>query len=208
MTIGPLTLDREGDVAVLVLDAPPRNVMDATFFRSFAACARDVLPGLDVAGLVVRSRGRHFSAGADVDQLRGVAVPGDPDSARALRENAAAFPALESLPFPAVAAVDGACLGSGLELALACAGRVATPSALFAVPEASFDLIPGCGGTVRLPERVGVGAALDLLLTGRYVDADEALRLGLVDALVPRAELHAAAVRWVLRLAEERGRTT
>jgi enoyl-CoA hydratase/carnithine racemase len=130
------------------------------------------------------------------------------DAAESLRVNAAAFTALEALPFPTVAAVDGACLGSGLELALACGGRVATPSALFAAPEASFGLLPGCGGTVRLPERVGVGAALDLLLTGRYVDADEALHLGLVDVLVPRAELHAAAVGWVRRLAAERGRTT
>jgi enoyl-CoA hydratase/carnithine racemase len=207
MTHSPLALEWDGDVALLVLDAPPRNVMDRAFFHAFAACARDVLPGLDAAGLVVRARGRHFSAGADVDQLREVAASGDADACRSLRENAAAFTALEALPFPTVAAVDGACLGSGLELALACGGRVATPSALFAAPEASFDLMPGCGGTVRLPERVGVGAALDLLLTGRYVDAQEALHLGLVDVLAPRAELHGAAVRWVRRLAAERGRS-
>lgn len=208
MTPPPLCLEQDGDVGVLILDAPPRNVMDGPFFAALASMCRDVLPRLDLAGLVVRGRGRHFSAGADVGQLHRAASSGDPGTLAALDGNRAAFGALELLPYPTVAAVDGACLGSGLELALACGFRLATSSALFATPEATFGLIPGCGGTVRLPERVGVSTALDMILTGRFLDAGEALSLGLVDALVPRDDLGPAAARLVRRLAVERGRTT
>jgi enoyl-CoA hydratase/carnithine racemase len=200
----PLALERDGDLAVLVLDAPPKNVMEGAFFAAFAALVRDVLPGLDARGLVVRGRGRHFSAGADVPRLKDrLAQPG---AAAELAANAAAFGTLESLPFPVVAAVDGACLGSGLELALACGAVVATPSALLGAPESSFGLMPGCGGTVRLPSRVGAPAALDLVLTGRLLPADEALALGLVDAVVPRPDLFPAAARLVRGLATQ-GRT-
>jgi enoyl-CoA hydratase/carnithine racemase len=206
MTPNPIRLEREGDVAVLYLDAPPRNVMDGPFFEALTSVARDVLPGLAAKGLVVRGRGRHFSAGADVSALRQRARPGDPERLAEFEENGGAFTAIERLPYPTIAAVDGACLGSGLELALACRWRLATPSVLMASPEAEFGLIPGCGCTVRLPQRIGVGAALDLMLTARYVDATEALELGLVDAVVPREELGAAAARWILRLDAADGR--
>ena len=163
-------------------------------------------PGLDVAGLVVRGRGRHFSAGADVPRLCRLAASRAPDTLDVLAANSAAFTSLERLPYPTVAAIDGVCLGSGLELALACRWRIATPSALFASPEAEFGLIPGCGGSVRLPERIGTGAALDLFLSARHLDAEEAFRLGLVDALLPRADLGPAASRLVRRLALQEGR--
>jgi len=201
VTDAPLRLEQEGDLAVLFLCAPPRNLMDGPFFEALTGLVRDVLPDLPVAGLVVRGSGRHFSAGADVAALKALADRDDGDAPRVLRENAAAFTGLERLPYPTVAAVDGACLGSGLELALACTWRLSTPSALYAAPEASFGLVPGCGGTVRLPERIGVGPALDLILTSRYVDAEEALRLGIVDGVVPREDLGPAAARLVRRLA-------
>jgi enoyl-CoA hydratase/carnithine racemase len=225
----PICLELEDGIAHMILDAPPRNVMDGRFFDALGTIAREVLPGLDVKGLVIRGRGRHFSAGADVAALRKRAchridvLPGsgnddasgqvlpelrslpDPVALSDLHRNAVVFTAIEQLRYPTVAAVDGACLGSGLELALACRWRLATPSTLMAAPEAAFGLIPGCGGTVRLPQRVGLGAALDLLLTARFVDATEALELGLVDAIVPRGELAQAAVRLVLRLAEVTG---
>ena len=100
-----------------------------------------------------------------------------------------------------MAAVGGCCLGSGLELALACRWRVAAANAVFALPETSFDLMPGCGGTVRLPLLVGRGRAVELLLSGRFVDAAEAREIGLVDAVVDRRDLLAAARRLVERVA-------
>jgi enoyl-CoA hydratase/carnithine racemase len=200
---GPLRLvaGEEGGIARLVLDAPPRNQMDAGFFRDFAALA-GTLRGLPARGLVVHGAGRHFSSGADVDALK-AGVNGDQPSraAQALLEATASFQAIAELPFPAVAAIGGCCLGSGLELALACRWRVAAGNAVFALPETTFDLMPGCGGTVRLPRLVGRGRAVELLLSGRFVDAAEALAIGLVDAVVDRHDLLPAARRLALRVA-------
>jgi len=199
-----LTLDCAGRVATLWLDAPPGNRTDRAFFAGFARMVRDVLPGLGVDGLVVRGRGRHFSAGADVNELRAVSTPAPDEVAAALSEDSLATLRIETLPYPVVAAIDGACLGSGLELALACGYRIATPAATLGLPEITFGLMPGCGGTVRLPRLVGTGRAVEMILTGRLLSADEALAEGLVDAIVPRPELHASAVRSISRLAAGR----
>jgi len=171
--------------------------MDTRFFDELLGLASDTLPRLDVRGLVVRGRGRHFSSGANVDDLRNaVADIKDKDRVRdGLSGNTAALTAIEGLPYPVVAAVDGACFGSGLELALACDFRIATKGALLGLPEVTFGLMPGCGGTVRLPEVVGLGKAMDMMLTGRFLTAEEALEAGLVDAVVPRRELAEASVR-------------
>ncbi len=190
------TLHVDGPIATLVLDAPPGNPTDRAFFSALTALTRDTLPALDVVGLVIHGRGRHFSSGADVEELRARVTSGPADAVhRELGAHAAALSALEALPYPVVAAIDGCCLGSGLELALACRARIATRRALLGLPEVTFDLMPGCGGTVRLPACVGVGPALDLALTGRFVDADEAHRMGLVDALVSAGDLLPAARR-------------
>lgn len=199
------TLHVEGAVASLVLDGPPRNATDRAFFDDLAGLVRDVLPRLEVSGLVMRGRGRHFSAGAVIDELRARVLGGPVDAVHGeLTAHAGTLAALERLPYPVVAAIDGCCLGSGLELALACRARIATEHALLGLPETTFGLMPGCGGTVRLPERVGVGAAMDLILTGRFVDGREALAMGLVDAVVPRTQLAAASERMVRFLAGTR----
>jgi enoyl-CoA hydratase/carnithine racemase len=194
-----LALEQEGGIARLVLDAPPRNEMDQGFFRDLAALA-PTLGQLPVRGLVIHGAGRHFSSGADVEALKsGVAGAHPALSAAALLAATASFQALGELSYPTVAAVGGCCLGSGLELALACRWRIAAENAVFALPETSFDLMPGCGGSVRLPRLVGRGRAVELLLSGRFVDAAEALAIGLVDAVVGRRELLGAALRLLER---------
>jgi enoyl-CoA hydratase/carnithine racemase len=196
-----LVVDPDGRIARLVLDAPPRNEMDQGFFGALAALV-GTLKGLPVRGLVVHGAGRHFSSGADVGALKAGLAGAQPELAgRELLAATASFQALAELPYPSVAAVGGCCLGSGLELALACRWRVAAANAVFALPETSFDLMPGCGGTVRLPALVGRGRAVELLLSGRFVDAAEALEIGLVDAVVDRRGLVDAARRLVERVA-------
>ena len=149
MAASRLSLEQEGRIARLILDAPPSNPTDAAFFDELARLAAESLPRLDVDGLVIRGRGRHFSSGANVAQLEALlAASGSQGAAPALLEHARALSRIESLPFPVVAAIDGACLGSALELALACRFRVATDSALLGLPECTFGLVPGCGGTV------------------------------------------------------------
>jgi len=196
-----LLLEQDGGIGRLVLDAPPRNEMDRDFFRTLAALV-GTLPDLPLRGLVVHGAGRHFSSGADIDSLKGGLVGAQPEhAARALLDATLSFQAIVDLPYPTVAAVGGCCLGSGLELALACRWRVAATNAVFALPETSFGLMPGCGGTVRLQRLVGRGLAVDLLLSGRFVDAAEALKIGLVDAVVDRRGLLSAARRLVERIA-------
>jgi enoyl-CoA hydratase/carnithine racemase len=195
-----LVLDADDGIARLVLDAPPRNEMGEGFFESLAAQIGK-LKGLPARGLVVHGAGRHFSSGADIGALKaGLAGAQPEDAARSLIDATASFQAIAALPYPTVAAIGGCCLGSGLELALACRWRVAATNAVFALPETSFDLMPGCGGTVRLPALVGNGRAVELVLSGRFVDATEAGEIGLVDAVVDRKDLHAAALRLVERV--------
>jgi len=196
-----LILERDGGIARLVLDAPPRNEMGQDFFRTLAALV-GTLGDLPVRGLVVHGVGRHFSSGADIAALKAGLDSAQPALAeQALHDATASFQAIADLPYPTVAAIGGCCLGSGLELALACRWRVAAANAVFTLPETSFGLMPGCGGTVRLPPLVGRGRAVELLLSGRFVDAAEAREIGLVDAVVDRRNLLDAAHRLVARVA-------
>ncbi|MFL6200219.1 MAG: 3-hydroxyacyl-CoA dehydrogenase NAD-binding domain-containing protein, partial [Thermoanaerobaculia bacterium] len=137
-----------------------------------------------------------FVAGADIEELQTLKEP--EQVIEMLQRGHALMNRLAALPFPTVAAIYGACLGGGLELALACRFRVATehPRTKLGVPEVQLGLIPGLGGTQRLPRLIGVPAALDLILTGRQVDARKAKRLGLVDDTCHPADLRTAAERW------------
>ena len=191
---GPLRLERQGELATLLLSDPPRNEMNATFFRQLARSVIQVRATPAPSGLVVRGAGRHFSSGADLEELgRRLAVEPDLEVGRFLADNIRTFQSLAGLPFPTVAAVGGCCLGSGLELALACRQRLAADNAVFSLPEAQYGLMPGCGGTVRLARLLGRGRAIKLILSGRNIMAPEALELGLVSAVLPRRELPAAA---------------
>lgn len=190
----PLRLERQGTLATLLLSDPPRNEMNATFFWELARRVIQARATPAPAGLVVRGVGRHFSSGADLEELgRRLAVEPDLQVGRFLADNIRTFQSLAGLPFPTVAAVGGCCLGSGLELALACRQRLAADNAVFSLPEAQYGLMPGCGGTVRLARLLGRGQAIKLILSGRNLMAAEALDLGLVQAVLPRRELPAAA---------------
>lgn len=198
-----LTLE-PGDVAHLVLSAPPRNEMGPGFFEGLERLVTRELPRLATRALVVRGEGRHFSSGADVEALKGSLSGPDAEAARdRLLRASFALQALADLPIPVVAAIGGVCLGSGLELALACHFRVAAGNAVFSLPETTFGLMPGCGGTQRLPGLIGVGPAIEWILSGRMVTADEALGAGLVDAVVDRREVVRAAETLARRAAEK-----
>jgi enoyl-CoA hydratase/carnithine racemase len=185
-----ISLRTEGGIAHLLLSSPPRNEIGARLGEELARICEHDLPRLRARGLVVRGEGRHFSSGADIPHLKRLLTrhPGE-----VVFEGLAAYARLmdsiAALPFPVVAAIGGCCLGSGLELALACHYRVATKSAVLAAPEVEFGLMPGAGGTVRLPHLVGPSRAMELILTGRTVSAQEAQEMGLVDVVVDRKRL-------------------
>jgi enoyl-CoA hydratase/carnithine racemase len=199
-----LALERDGDLANLVIEGPPANELSFAVFDALAELVEHVLPALDVRGLVISGRGRHFSSGSNVAKLleRASSNGHTPSWCEVHSEH---FQALARLPYPVVAAVSGCCLGSGLELALACAARVAADNAVFALPESQHGLIPGCGGTVNLTGLIGYRRALRLILSGELLGAAEALELGLVDVVVRRQDVHATARRLVERLAKGRG---
>jgi 3-hydroxyacyl-CoA dehydrogenase len=185
--------ERQGDVLVVVLDNPPVNASTATLRRGIADAITHLGADAELTGAVLIGAGRYFVAGSDLSEFAGdIPPPVLPD----------VLAAIERCPKPVVAAVDGAALGGGFELALACDARIASDTATLGLPEVTLGILPGAGGTQRLPRLVGSRAALELVVTGRRIGASEALRLGVVDALVPARELRTAAVARVTTLAK------
>jgi enoyl-CoA hydratase len=178
---------RDGIAFVTVNRPAKRNALDAATISELDAAFTELAADLAVRAVVITGAGdKAFVAGADISGLSALEAEG----ARALSERGQrVFDRIEWLGKPVIAAINGMALGGGCELALACHVRVAAESARIGTPEVKLGLICGYGGTQRLPRLVGRGRALELLLTGEPVDAEEALRIGLVNRVVPGARL-------------------
>jgi enoyl-CoA hydratase/carnithine racemase len=186
----PVALRVAGPVIEIMLNRPPANALGLPIIDGLhkGLDAADALPAKVI--VVSSVLPGFFAAGADIKHMSSVdagSFGAYGDALRGAVERLAAHPAVS------VAAVDGLALGGGLELAMACSLRVAGSSARLGLPEVKLGLIPGAGGTQRLPRLVGRGRALDIMLTGREVDAEEAFRIGLVDRIVPAGTAVAAA---------------
>ncbi|HVS01667.1 MAG TPA: 3-hydroxyacyl-CoA dehydrogenase NAD-binding domain-containing protein [Thermoanaerobaculia bacterium] len=200
-----------GGLATLVFDLPARpvNLLSRTVLAEMEDLVAALARRRDVSCLVLLSgKEGSFVAGADVEELMDVDDPRDAE--RVARQGQGVFTAWSRLPFPTLAAIDGSCVGGGLELALACT-QVAVSDrrgARLGFPEIRLGILPGWGGCTRLPPRVGLAAALDLILGARMVGADEAVRLGLADLLVPQGGFLGQVRRLALALpaAGERSR--
>jgi 3-hydroxyacyl-CoA dehydrogenase/enoyl-CoA hydratase/3-hydroxybutyryl-CoA epimerase len=195
----PGRFELRGGIAWLVLDEPGKkvNTLSTRLFGWFSE-QLDRLEREPAQGLVIVSgKPDGFVAGADLDELSG--ATSQEEILDVLRRGHELLARLGLLPFPTVAAIHGAALGGGLELALACRYRIATdhPKTKLGLPEVQLGLIPGLGGTQRLPRLIGVPDALDLILTGRQVDARKARKLGLVDDVCHPSDLATAALRWL-----------
>jgi len=187
VTYQTLTLAVTDRVATVTINRPEKlNALNGATIAELDAVAREIRSRTDVAGAVLTGAGRAFVAGADISELAGQ-TPMEARE-RALRGQTA-FRQFEICPKPIVAAVNGFALGGGCELAMACHIRLASEAAKFAQPEVKLGTMPGYGGTQRLPRLVGRGRALQLLLTGETIDAAEAWRIGLVNRIVPAADL-------------------
>jgi enoyl-CoA hydratase/carnithine racemase len=194
-------MHHRGDILHLELCSPPANMTDHLFFEELSKILSGLSRYPETRGLILSGQGRHFSSGADIEELKDRLELPYATTLEELRSHSlASFQGLASLPFPVVAAIQGCCLGSGMELALSCHYRICTKNALFSLPEARFGLMPGCGGTVRLTQLVGVGKAIDLILSGRNLLAGDALRLGLVDLITGKKDLLDTAVRFIEKL--------
>ena len=210
----PVELERRGGVAILTLNRPEAlNALSFAVLREIAARVTEVEQGVeqgDVRALVVTGAGeRAFCAGADVKELMGRTPL---EHRQGLRFGQTLFERISDLVVPSIAVIDGFALGGGLELAMACTFRLATAAARMGLPEIKLGLVPGYGGTQRLPRLVGEANALDIAMTGRMVRAEEGLSMGLVNRIVEGDPIEAGVAfaaeltgfsRPVLRLVRE-----
>ncbi|MHB1615500.1 MAG: enoyl-CoA hydratase/isomerase family protein [Actinomycetes bacterium] len=177
-------------VGTIRMDRPPVNALSTDVQDQLAAAAREAAQRRDVAAVVVYGGPRVFAAGADVKEMATMAYTDIVDRSGRLQ---ASFTEIARIPKPVVAAVTGYALGGGCELALCADLRVAATDARFGQPEIALGIIPGAGGTQRLPRLVGPAKAKEIIFTGRMVGAEEALRIGLVDLVVPAEEVYPRA---------------
>ncbi len=194
-----LQIEPRGPVVVLRVHRPEvLNALDHATLTELEMFATRFLADPAQAALVVTGGGeKSFVAGADITELAALDPRGLEEASRFGQRVFAMF---ERSPKPVIAAVNGFALGGGCELALACHVRLASENAVLGLPEVGLGLIPGYGGTQRLPRLVGRGRALELVLTGRKVKADEAERIGLVNRVVPREQLLAEAEQLALAI--------
>jgi enoyl-CoA hydratase len=187
---GHLRIHVADRIATITIDRPAvRNALDLQTTREITAALADLEARDDVGAIVFTGAGREvFVSGADINDLR---TRRRDEGLRAI--NSSVFSAIERCPRPTIAAVNGAALGGGCELALACDLRIAADHARFGQPEVGLGIIPGAGATQRLPRVIGLGRARHLVLTGDVIDAATALDWGLVSAVVPSEALAGAA---------------
>ena len=195
-----LVLVRDGAVASITLNRPQvLNALNARTLDELQRAFLELKSDSDVRAVVVTGAGeKAFAAGADISELANLSPAQAQEHAR---NGQRTFDTIERLGKPVIAAINGFALGGGCELAMACTLRLAADTARLGQPEINLGIMPGFAGTQRLVRLVGKAAALDLLLSGRHVSADEALRLGLVNRVVAVAELQAAAHALAMELA-------
>jgi len=204
--MGAIRIERDNEIAILVLDLAGESVnkLSRAVKDEFAAALKALRADATVRGTVLISgKPDVFIAGADIEEF--VATKTEEGFRALSREGQQFLDEIEASKTPMVAAINGACVGGGLEIALACQYRIATTHAktVLAQPEIQIGIIPGAGGCNRLPRLVGLRAALDMILTGKNIRGDKALRMGLIDELVHPAILRAVAVAAARRLAIE-----
>ena len=186
-----LLVQRDGSVLTITLNRPRvLNALSVALVAELDVAVAAAAADETVGAIVLTGAGTAFAAGAD---LRELSAYTGAEAQEHARQTQAIFTRIERLPTPVIAAVNGLALGGGCELAMACAIRVAADTARFGQPEINLGIIPGYGGSHRLPRLVGRGLALDLLLTGDPISADRALRAGLVSRVVPAAALMSEA---------------
>jgi enoyl-CoA hydratase/carnithine racemase len=189
-------LEVEAGIGTIRLDRPAMNALDVALQEGIRAASAEATARRDVAAVVVYGGEKVFAAGADVKEMAAMSYVEMVDRSRALQS---AFTAVADIPKPTVAAITGYALGGGCELALCCDFRVAGANVKLGQPEILLGIIPGAGGTQRLSRLVGPAHAKDLIFSGRFVPAAEALAMGLVDEVVAPEEVYAAARKRVER---------
>ncbi len=186
-------LEVEDGVGTIRIDRPKMNALNVQVQEEIREAAQEAATRADVRAVIVYGGERVFAAGADIKEMAEMSYTDMVERSGGLQS---AFTAVAKIPKPVVAAVTGYALGGGCELALCADVRIAGEGATLGQPEILLGIIPGAGGTQRLTRLVGPSAAKDIIFTGRFVKADEALRLGLVDRVVADDQVYAEALAW------------
>lgn len=193
-----VNLEVSDGVGTIRLDRPKMNALNKQVQEEIRAAAAEATERAGVKAVVIYGGERVFAAGADIKEMSDMSYTEMADRSGDLQS---AFTSIAEIPKPVVAAITGYALGGGCELALCADIRIAADNATLGQPEVLLGIIPGAGGTQRLTRLVGPSKAKDIIFTGRFVKADEALAIGLVDKLVPAAEVYTAAVEWASQFA-------
>ena len=187
MSYETILLDRRDGMGILTLNRPKVfNAINDQMIREMKAAIAELHQDWTVGVVIITGAGKAFQSGADIEELSRMSPLDILRWNQGVVEN---FEALEKMRQPAIAAMNGLALGGGLELALACTLRIASESAKMGFPEVKIGILPGAGGTQRLPRLIGKGLAAEMILTGEMIDAAEAYRIGLVNRVVPADQL-------------------
>ncbi|MGH3909662.1 MAG: enoyl-CoA hydratase/isomerase family protein [Pseudonocardiaceae bacterium] len=189
-------LEVDGGIGTIRLDRPPMNALSRQMQEEIRSAAQQAADRADVRAVIVYGGEKVFAAGADVKEMETMSAADMAAQAPALSSS---FSAVAAIAKPTVAAITGFALGGGYELALCCDRRIAGDNVKVGQPEMLLGIIPGAGGTQRLTRLIGQARAKELIYTGRFVEAEEALRTGMVDEVVAADEVYAAARRWAER---------
>src|SRR5688572_880453 len=190
MSSNRVRVERNGELALIVASNPPVNTITADVRAGLARALEEVSSAKDIRAVVLLCEGSTFFSGADIGEFSG---PPREVEYRVL------FNGFESLEMPVIAAMHGTVMGGGLEIALACHYRVAAAATRFALPEVTLGIIPGAGGTQRLPRLIGAEKALEFILSAKPIGAPQAIDKGFLDAIV-EGELRTAAIRYTREL--------
>eukprot|EP00850_Spirogloea_muscicola_P011161 SM000068S20593 [mRNA] locus=s68:396121:402013:+ [translate_table: standard] len=190
-------------VAVITISNPPVNSLAPDVLKGLKSCFDEAHRREDVKAIVVMGKDGKFSGGFDIGAIQKLQAQGDISSMGRVSVHLM-IDTIEAGPKPVVAAIEGLALGGGLELAMSCHARLAVAKSQLGLPELQLGIIPGFGGTQRLPRLVGLQKAVEMMLLSKPIKAEEGLKLGLVDAIVPPLELLRAAKKWAVDIAEHR----
>jgi enoyl-CoA hydratase len=189
-------------IGFLTLNNPPENYIDDPEFISMDLL-EEILRDKLVKGIIIKGSGRHFSAGADIGNLKQLAK-NETLLFEKMTNGKQLLSIIENFQVPVVASISGACFGGGLEIALAAHIRICSENALFAFPETNYNIIPGLGGTLRLSQLTGEARAIEMLLSGEIINSQWALENKMVDYVVPSKELHEFSWNFLKKMTSDR----
>lgn len=200
-----LQIDISDKIAVVSLNNPPSNSLKSELLNDLDRWLDEFYGSNDCKIMILTGAGKTFASGAEISEIAKLESGEQAKSMSAAGQKI--FLKLEQGPKPVIAAINGFCLGGGLELAMSCHIRIASDRALMGLPEISLGIIPGFGGTQRLPRLVGTGKACQMILTGDPIRSDEALSVGLVNAVVPKDQLIDEAKNLAKKIVSKSGRS-